>query len=328
MPVQPKSRRRTLIIAWVLSGLVLIPSVLSALPWELPSVAIMVLALLPWLLIPAALALGFALWSRQRAVSAFSALLLLAQLFWLFPLDANRGQDCQQAAGTVLPVMTLNARYGLADAAQIVDLLRKQGTGLLALQEFGGDLEERLNAAGITELLPYQLSSTVRGPGGSALYSKYPLEQLPAVSGTPHEMIRARLTLTTLPAKPVVELTNVHTMIPDSRSAERWRADLKALAGLPSNGANRLFLGDFNASVDHAEFRAFLASSELSDVGTISGQRFIPTFSLLPWLPPLSTLDHLAISPTLSATDYQVQSVKGSDHAAVLSSLKVSEHCG
>lgn len=52
-------------------------------------------------------------------------------------------------------VLTLNCRYGRADAEQIVALVRDEDVAVLALQELSGDLVARLKAAGLDALLPY-----------------------------------------------------------------------------------------------------------------------------------------------------------------------------
>ncbi|PAU68072.1 endonuclease/exonuclease/phosphatase family protein [Bifidobacterium criceti] len=53
-------------------------------------------------------------------------------------------------------VLTLNCRYGHADAEQIVRLVRAEDVAVLALQELSEDIVDRLDAAGLRELLPYR----------------------------------------------------------------------------------------------------------------------------------------------------------------------------
>lgn len=52
-------------------------------------------------------------------------------------------------------VLTLNCRYGRADAERIVGLVRDEDIAVLALQELSDDLVARLDAAGLNALLPY-----------------------------------------------------------------------------------------------------------------------------------------------------------------------------
>ena len=55
-------------------------------------------------------------------------------------------------------VMTLNCRYGRADADDIAENVRTRGIDVLALQEVSDDLIARLDAAGVGTLLPYRQS--------------------------------------------------------------------------------------------------------------------------------------------------------------------------
>lgn len=52
-------------------------------------------------------------------------------------------------------VLTLNCRYGHADAERVVGLVRDEDVAVLALQELSDDLVARLDAAGLNALLPY-----------------------------------------------------------------------------------------------------------------------------------------------------------------------------
>lgn len=50
--------------------------------------------------------------------------------------------------------MTMNCRYGRADAAEIIRNIRERNISVLALQEVTDDLITRLTEADINELLP------------------------------------------------------------------------------------------------------------------------------------------------------------------------------
>ncbi len=53
-------------------------------------------------------------------------------------------------------VMTLNCRFGRANAAAIVSAVKKHDIAVLALQELTDDLVAQLDAAGLSDLLPYR----------------------------------------------------------------------------------------------------------------------------------------------------------------------------
>ena len=52
--------------------------------------------------------------------------------------------------------MTLNCRFGRANAAAIVSAVKKHDIAVLALQELTDDLVAQLDAAGLSDLLPYR----------------------------------------------------------------------------------------------------------------------------------------------------------------------------
>lgn len=53
-------------------------------------------------------------------------------------------------------VLTLNCRFGHANAAEIVRMVRDEDVAVLALQELTEDLVRQLDTAGLAELLPYR----------------------------------------------------------------------------------------------------------------------------------------------------------------------------
>jgi endonuclease/exonuclease/phosphatase family metal-dependent hydrolase len=90
---------------------------------------------------------------------------------------------------------------------------------------------------------------------------------------------------------------------------------------------NRLLIGDFNATYDHAEFRALLDvgpdGRKMVDVGTAAGLRLEPTWPMEGHRLPGIAIDHLVTSPGIAASGYAVHRVPGTDHAAVLATLSL-----
>jgi endonuclease/exonuclease/phosphatase (EEP) superfamily protein YafD len=352
--------------ARVLALCILLPvallSVFRAIPAEWPTQVVQLLSFTPWLVIPAALALALALLGRRLVVAAAAALLLGAQLFWLWAPDAGRADTGQADAGGAgagasgpggavpLTVMSINSRFGKADAAEIVRLVRDNAVELLAIQEHTQALEDRLAAEGLGSLLPHRISSPMENGSGSATYSKHPIQAIGLIPDTPFQMPTFRLTLPVAGAgknvqgvagagntsrgreAATVEVTNVHTLPPVDVRVGQWRSDLESLGRLVArNGAdaqgNQLLLGDFNATYDHSEFRRLLddvqGGRKLVDVGTAAGARFTPTWPMDGQPLPGITIDHVITSPRIPASGYAVHRVAGTDHAAVLATLDV-----
>jgi endonuclease/exonuclease/phosphatase (EEP) superfamily protein YafD len=236
--------------------------------------------------------------------------------------------------------MSINSRFGRADAAEIVRLVRDNGVELLAIQEYTQALEDRLAAEGLGSLLPNRISSPAENGSGSATYSQHAFRATGLIPDTPFQMPTFRVTLPAAGAgkagarssAATLELTNVHTLPPVDVRVGQWRSDLESLGRLMArNGAagqgNQLLLGDFNATYDHAEFRRLLdggpGGRKLVDVGMASGARFMPTWPMDGQALPGITIDHLVTSPRIPASGYAVHRVPGTDHAAVLATLEV-----
>lgn len=72
--------------------------------------------------------------------------------------------------------MTMNCRYGRADAAEIIRNIRERNISVLALQEVTDDLITRLTEADINELLPYHQFGDAKetdNGGFNVIYSRY-----------------------------------------------------------------------------------------------------------------------------------------------------------
>ncbi|BCW71685.1 endonuclease/exonuclease/phosphatase family protein [Arthrobacter sp. NicSoilB8] len=257
-------------------------------------------------------------------------------------------QGTGQLPAAELKVMTLNAWKGQADAADVVRLVRENGVELLAVQELSPALERRLDAQGLGTLLPHRVSRAVDGAGGGGVYSSRPIAPLDSVDGSAFHMPTVRVDLGTgLNTDPGVEaggdpgagggrpvsltVTNVHTKAPVWGRSGQWRSELAALGRVAARPGNVLLLGDFNATLDHAEFRQMLAGGPggnvpggpLVDAGAAALARLVPTWPQAgPPLPGV-VIDHVVTSPQVPTRGYAVVPVAGSDHAAVLATLTV-----
>jgi endonuclease/exonuclease/phosphatase family metal-dependent hydrolase len=302
-------------------------SIFRAIPAEWPTPVVQLLSFTPWLVIPAAVALLFAVLGRSRLLVWLTTVLAAVQLFWLFPLDHGRSIPDAGAPTVRVTAMNINSEYGQADAAEIVRLVRENGVTLLTVQEHSQALEDRLAAAGLSALLPNRVSDPTDDAAGSAVYSAHRIEAVGVVPDTPFQMPIVRLTVEGTGVAAVLEVANVHALPPVDVRIGQWRSDLAAVARLAARPGNRLLIGDFNATYDHAEFRALLDGGpdgrKMVDVGTAAGMRLVPTWPMEgPRLPGIA-IDHLVTSPGITGSGYAVHRVPGTDHAAVVATLSV-----
>jgi endonuclease/exonuclease/phosphatase (EEP) superfamily protein YafD len=323
-------RRRS--VTWpVLAVLVSLPvavlSVFRAIPAEWPTAVVQLLSFTPWLVIPAGAALLLSILARRAWLAWMTAALMAVQLFWLFPLDHGRSIPDTAAPPVQLTAMNLNSEFGQADAAEIVRLVRENGVGLLTVQEHSQALEDKLAAEGLSALLPHRISDPTNDGAGSAVYSAHRMEAVGVVPDTPFQIPIVRVTVERSGTTAVLEVANVHALPPVDVRIGQWRSDLAAVARLAARPGNRLLIGDFNATYDHAEFRALLDGGpdgrKMVDVGTAAGMRLVPTWPMEgPRLPGIA-IDHLVTSPGIAGSGYGVHRIPGTDHAAVVATLSV-----
>jgi endonuclease/exonuclease/phosphatase family metal-dependent hydrolase len=99
-----------------------------------------------------------------------------------------------------------------------------------------------------------------------------------------------------------------------------WRREIAALrgtlAGLPDR-APVIAAGDFNATVDHAQFRDLL-SGGYHDAAEDAGAGYLPTYPDDRWWGPLIGIDHVLTRGRASAFAADTFSVPNSDHRALL----------
>jgi endonuclease/exonuclease/phosphatase family metal-dependent hydrolase len=249
------------------------------------------------------------------AVAGLAAAALLACVLPRSLADGGSG-----GAGPRLRVLSSNLLIGGADASRIVDLVRAERVDLLAVQEFTPDAQRRLEEAGLASLLPYRVSYPVAGTAGSGLFSRYPLRD-DGPRAQPSGFTQARATVSVPGAAPVA-VESAHPCAPSSPSAAGcWRTDLAGEPHATPNGPVRILAGDFNATLDHAEFRTLIATG-YRDAAAVRGKGLAPTWPFYGsrHVPPV-TIDHILADRRIGVTRFAVFNVPRSDHHAVLADL-------
>ena len=237
--------------------------------------------------------------------------------------DRRRPPVTELPPGPRLRVATVSLRLGLVAAASVLDLVLANDVDVLSVQELTPEAEERLRAAGLAKLLPHAVVIPARAgsvPAASgAVWSRLPLRPAGAVPGG----FEQPTVLVDAGDGPDVELTAVHLMPPSSSAdlVRAWTADLAALPA-PGAGVLRVLAGDFNASMDHAAFRAVLDRG-YRDAARAVGRAMVWTWApLRPRFPRLA-IDHVLVDPRIAVAAVDVVAVPGSDHRSVVAELVV-----
>ena len=252
---------------------------------------------------------------RRRGAATTAGLAGAALAAVVLPRAIRRPQP--QAAGPVLRVLTANLLAGRAAEEAVVGLVRQQDADVLFLQELPDAAVTRLEEAGLSDLLPYEVTGGARG---SAIYARFPLARSPRLAPTRAAQPTARLELG--PGR-CVDLVCVHAAPPNPPSSRlkvaRWREEL---AILPSPAdPPRVLAGDFNATADQAQFRRLLRKGHVDAAGEM-GNGLVPTWGPL-GKPALLTIDHVLVDARCAVLATSVHDLPGSDHRAVYAEFRL-----
>jgi endonuclease/exonuclease/phosphatase (EEP) superfamily protein YafD len=235
-----------------------------------------------------------------------------------------RAVPCRQppAAGPVLRVLTANLLFGRAGAEVVADLVRRQHADVLFVQELTDEAAARLQRAGLGDLLPHQVTQPKSHGTRGSIYARYPLRGLPPAPPPTAARCTARLDL---PSGQSVELACIHAAPPrppwSPGATARWRSQLSAL---PAPGDSpRILAGDFNATLDHAQFRLLLRRGYL-DAASEVGHGLSPTWGPRPGRRlALLAIDHVLTDRRCAVLTTSAHWLTGSDHRALYAELRL-----
>ena len=237
------------------------------------------------------------------------------------------------AAGPTLRVLTANLLLGRAAPESVVEIVRRTRADVLFVQELTSEAAARLRRAGLGDLLEHGMAQPMpNGTRGSGIYARYPLRcALPAdsvsaspVSVAPVSAARCTARLE-LPSGQSVQLACIHAGPPrppwSPGATARWRGQL---AALPAPGAGPVILaGDFNATLDHAQFRRLLRRG-FADAASQAGQGLVHTWGPRPdWRLTLLAIDHVLVDRRCQVLTTSAYRVTGSDHRALYAELRL-----
>ncbi|GAA4230218.1 endonuclease/exonuclease/phosphatase family protein [Streptosporangium album] len=254
--------------------------------------------------------------TRNRAAAGIALVTTAALGFSVLPRAFG---SAEAASGTPLRVLTLNTFFGKADPEAVMDLVRRLKPDVLSTQELTPGLVEKLDAAGLRELMPHRLLAAEWSARGSGLYAKYPLTPLENLfRPVGHNMPTA---LINLPGVKPIEFVDVHPYPPLGDQVREWTAALEAFPPAVPDRI-RILAGDYNASLDHAAMRRFL-SRGYADSADLAGQGLTPTWPANKRVPPIITIDHVVVDQRVKVAGVSVHTVPGTDHRGLFADLRL-----
>ncbi|MFJ7960445.1 endonuclease/exonuclease/phosphatase family protein [Streptomyces sp. NPDC096319] len=315
-PPHLRPGRRT--AAWAGGLLLAVPAVVTCcrlLDTDAVTPVPQLLSFLPWLTVPAGLAVLLAAFARRRGLALLAAAVLAGTLWTLLPY----GPDTTTARGPVaarVRVLAANVEYGRATEA-LIATIRRERPQLVYVSECDRACGRAVTGAFAAEL-PHHASVDADGSLGSVLLSAHPLRDratVPGAMGMPGA--------TTDIGGRAVRVQLAHPLPPTPGRVHRWKRELAALRDEAARRAPAplLLAGDFNASQDHAALRAVLDAGRLHDAARLAGSARTPTWPLGSPLPPYVQIDHVLVSDDFAVRDVRFLDLAGTDHRAVLADL-------
>ncbi|MBV1937861.1 endonuclease/exonuclease/phosphatase family protein [Streptomyces sp. BV286] len=300
------------------------------------------LAFLPWLLAPTALALVLAALSRWRTGLVWGVAALAVIAWYIEPYGKTMEPGGVPAAE--IRVLTSNVEFGQATDA-LIEAVGKQRPDLVFVQECDRTCEEKLEQAfgksgkGSTEsqgnkgnkgeengkgkgTYPYRQAVEGAGSDGSVILSRHPLtpaKGIPATMGMPGATADVK--------GHAVRLQLAHPMPPLPSHLGTWRKELSGLRDYAAANVARpaIVAGDFNASQDHAAFRRILDTGFM-DGARLTGDTRTPSWPALT-APAFGTqIDHVLVSRSFSATRTRFLDLGDTDHRALVVDLTLHKN--
>lgn len=296
-----------------------LPAPLAGLPL-LPEIV----SLTPWYAITGAIALFAALMAHQRLRVWTMVVCIALNVCIQVPLFAHVGvpQEAteQTSNSRSLTVMTSNVYRGAASARQIVQLVREHHVQVLAMQETTAAFEQQLRDAGLAQVLPYMHRSSSDHRYGNDLWSALPLDDV--VNDEVHSSASPMPAGTiTLESGTTIRLVSVHTTSPQLGTWSQWKRSIDEIGALREATDTRyVLMGDFNATLDHAPFRAMLGS-RFHDGAYQVAHGYTMTWPADMNLPAMVDIDHVVVDRDLTVTSIHTVAVEGSDHRALIATL-------
>lgn len=315
--VTPKRRRWVGVLVWLLvaptalwAAIRLTGFVDYVFPW------VQLVAFTPFVAAASFLVLLLAALSRRWLATALA--LAAAVTLAAVSLPRTFADSGPVAKGAGLRVLAANTMVGQADAAELMALVIRLKPDVLALQELTPQVRERLDDAGLRDVLPFAVDRSRAGVGGSGIYSRYPLTEQPFIEFGRFGQARA---LVKPPGGAAFEFVSVHPCAPSLKGNRTpcWREGLEAL---PREGdALRVLAGDFNATLDHRPVRDLL-SAGYRDAADVTGDGLTATWPQRGWGPvPGVTIDHILADQRIAVRSFSVHKLSGTDHRPVFAEL-------
>ena len=291
---------------------------------------------IPLLFIPVAIVVVLALLWRRYLLVIVSAASLGLLLFWHWGYFVPSGRLTNPPATTqasspstsdsYLRLMTLSADGGRASATEVVRAVREEGVEVLAMQEVSWALIDELEEAGLTDILPNMVQGMAGNHDNGGINCLWFRASVSNPSDNLLDIDTSAMSAGSIQVGgKTLRFVSAHPNSPVRNAQALWSEGLNVLEQLSSYDHNYVIMGDFNATWNHAAFRALLGTTFV-DAGEQAGEWFHMTFPSNMPIPPLIEIDHIVYTKGagLFVGKLATRSIPGTDHQALLGTMQAS----
>jgi endonuclease/exonuclease/phosphatase (EEP) superfamily protein YafD len=273
--------------------------------------------LTPVLYVPAYAVLVVSLVRRRLVTAVLAAVVVVSHLAWTIP-DLPLGPSRTHATGASLSLASANVAATNGSLTEMADALARLRTDVVVVEELTEAGREALRHSGFVDRYPHRIEDARPGFFGSAIYSRFPLEDARKISFSGFPAVRADVVL----GDDRVALVAVHTLQPLA-GLDVLRRQLDELTDLAEESTGPMIMaGDFNAGRQHRPFRALLGT-RLRDAHLDRGRGTARTWPAKRGVPPFTLLDHVLVSEEWAVHGIGEFRVPGSDHHGVRADLQL-----
>lgn len=275
----------------------------------------------PYLFLVAYIALLLAVLGKRLIFALLSVFLVTCHLAWTVPelLQGESLNEGEKSAQT-FRVFSHNIQFDNDRPEDLPIDIRAANADVVMIQELTWELRELLVNSGALDDYRYSFTE-VGGSRGLGVWSKTELRDQEKIEnpGFPSQ----RMT-TTIQGRDIV-LWNVHTRSPVNGEVSFWHADLDKLReDLHRETAPVIAAGDYNATYQHAPFRALLQNGYREAV-MADGRGYARTWPADQYggqfTGALIRLDHVLINEAFAVRTTKEMTGGGSDHRAIYADL-------
>lgn len=266
-------------------------------------------ALTPYLLFPALPMAFVAALTRRWPLAGVAGVIALVLVVLTWPLVFPGGQPRALADATPLRVFHANLFYLNTDVEVFVPVVADLDVDVLAFTEYTSTHAAGLHAfSALEDAFPYRIELPRDDSGGTALWSRYPLEQVES----PPTWFGSALAVVDGPQRIAVFVAHPPSPL---FSLVQWNTELSQIRRLDTRrDLGYLVVADLNASYWHPAFRRILREG-WRDAHQLRHQGLSASWpNDLPLLPAFVRIDHALVNGGLVVQDVYDVDVPGSDH--------------